>query len=274
MSFQGFISRRNVRGRRLYGFTLVELLVVIAIIALLMAILTPSLQKARTAAKQISCKSNLHNLAIGLLTYAVDYNGDFLYHIGNASDVQSYNQQTWESVDIRSILYSYLPEPKVFFCPSAKRANTVVNWRTRDGTGIISLTFLQAFYSKDIFPWDQITIDYAMYANWPSGRDWSLSYQDKMITNLNDVTHSSIQVLAADQTFNMLWYPDFAEIGDEAWCGNHENAYAPYNNAPLSTFKRVVGCNRVHFDGHVEWIKKNDLVLSVYGGAANYGWFW
>jgi len=44
---------------RAKGFTLIELLVVIAIIALLMAILMPTLQRVRNQARAVVCQSNL-----------------------------------------------------------------------------------------------------------------------------------------------------------------------------------------------------------------------
>ena len=56
------------------GFTLIELLVVISIIAVLMAILMPSLSRAKAQAKVVLCKANLKNLYIGEINYTNDYN--------------------------------------------------------------------------------------------------------------------------------------------------------------------------------------------------------
>ena len=59
------------------AFTLIELLVVIAIIAVLMAILMPSLRAARDHAKRIHCVSNLKTLTLAWFMYK-DENDDEL----------------------------------------------------------------------------------------------------------------------------------------------------------------------------------------------------
>ena len=58
-----------------HTFTLIELLVVVAIIAILAAILLPSLHSARRAARSITCKNNLRQLGIGMTMYMTDQNG-------------------------------------------------------------------------------------------------------------------------------------------------------------------------------------------------------
>ena len=60
------------------GFTLVELLVVIAIVSLLLALLTPGIQRARDSATATVCRSNLRQTTMAHLEYAYD-NRDRLF---------------------------------------------------------------------------------------------------------------------------------------------------------------------------------------------------
>jgi prepilin-type N-terminal cleavage/methylation domain-containing protein len=65
-----------VRNRK--GFTLIELLVVIAIIALLLAILLPSLRAAKNQAKAVICKSNLNQWGKLFYLYTQDNDSKFM----------------------------------------------------------------------------------------------------------------------------------------------------------------------------------------------------
>ncbi len=104
--------------KRLRAFTLVELLVVISIIAMLLAILTPSLQRARNQAKRVVCLSNMRQMGIGLKTYLMDNDG----HLPDSSCHISDPNQYW-----LVILSKYLGKELLSRCP-ADTAKNFVDW--------------------------------------------------------------------------------------------------------------------------------------------------
>lgn len=58
---------------RKHAFTLMELLVVVSIIAVLLALLLPSLKDARKAGQTVQCLSNLRQMGAGTSSYVIDH---------------------------------------------------------------------------------------------------------------------------------------------------------------------------------------------------------
>ncbi len=91
------------------AFSLVELLVVIGIIGILIAVLLPSLARARDVAKRLQCLSNLHQIGIATIEYTVDNKGSYPYHefwynqIGKKGNLAQYGIAEFPPVDMTGL---------------------------------------------------------------------------------------------------------------------------------------------------------------------------
>ena len=128
------------------GFTLIELLVVIAIIAILAAMLLPSLSNAKSQSQGIQCMSNMRQMALGWRMYAQD-NGEYVVlsspvtsikdplnsYVWTAQD-EDYSDNAYNydpSIDIeKGPLYPYINSYLVYRCPAD---TSVINHKTANG---------------------------------------------------------------------------------------------------------------------------------------------
>jgi len=114
------------------GFTLIELLVVIAVIALLMAILVPSLNRVRKQAQFVRCKANLKSYGLMALMYADDGDGKMpdawtsFYNQHNEYRGEPHRYCRWHNPDFDLVrhpeyagpFWPYLKGKGIHICPS------------------------------------------------------------------------------------------------------------------------------------------------------------
>ena len=124
------------------AFTLVELLAVIGIIAILAALLLPTLSRSRATAQRIKCVSNLHQLGLATQMYWDDNNGNcFRYTSGFTNGGQLFwfgwlgsgaeGDRPFEAQ--MGALWPYLEGRGVELCPSLNYALTQFKLKARGG---------------------------------------------------------------------------------------------------------------------------------------------
>ncbi len=94
------------------GFTLVETLVVVTILALMLAMIVPSLGSARAQVLLVNCQSNLRTVGVGMQTYAQTHDSlPVSEHLANPHPEL-----------LSEMLRTYVPA-EAFYCPAETRSD-------------------------------------------------------------------------------------------------------------------------------------------------------
>lgn len=283
-------SRHAGLNRKCYfrGFTLVELLVVVGVIALLVGLLLPAFSKAREVARQITCSSNLRQLALAAIQYANDNKGHLPVECGNTSGNGGDSTSFWLSVpggNFRRDMYVLMgftdPEPSSIAYSdgsTASPATLVVSdvWQCPSNP-IFSTT--TAFHNSKMWWARNVSNSYAYYgrgwmcqdANVQHGvggaRNWvahsgagffSHSAQTDLLMQPAKITDANPTVGGALPLFgdNIEYDPAGGSNNNSGnWIINHKFSQVPGTNTML-----VEGLNEAYTDGHAEWVTSASAV--------------
>ena len=264
--------------RKQRAFTLVELLVVIGIIAVLVAMLLPTLNKARQASVRVACASNLRQITLAMIMFSNDNDGyvpptshrnwmqvgtghwqpiGFAYTpidttVPATGGGRQYEQhdlygfhwlgQCWPNI---LMIGGYLKSDKVFDCPAYNSKDVV----QAAGVPRITLSYGMNAY---VTWWQQI-----LYPGNPGlSSDWDEMFEKTKTVRVGRVKQAQKSVLVSDRVMeNTAHYTDAAGI---LW--NLNGIPGPgWNSHPDGLgflWYHRTGINVAKFDGSVEFFTR------------------
>ena len=232
------------------AFTLIELLVVIAIIAILAAILFPVFARARENARRSSCQSNMKQIGLGILQYTQDY--DELYPQFDATDGTGTG---WAYV-----IQPYIKSTQILQCPSDTTGENS-DWNTvgyNDYWYNLRMTADNSGNHKSIAMSSVVSSATSLAVGDGDGSG-NYSGGGNVATNC-----SGAKSCGSGKAFYMMvppnqgsWDWGFLATSDQASSGGGGATDRPGEGGYAK--KHFDGSNYLFVDGHVKWLKAENV---------------
>ncbi len=217
------------------GFTLIELLVVIAIIALLVTILSPSLERARDLVREAICRANEHTLGLALTVYAAESHYPVYPRTNCYGDDPNDVSFWYEAIDEGT------PENLPLWCPIESG----------------SLRCIQNQGRSLHRPWHYISYGYNGHGLGGVDISWLGDCYQTTLTKGEDIAHPDQTVLLAESAINPTMSDD-----PPGWA-KYRTWPDPWNGNPYPRHENR--CNTLWVDGHVSIVTALDgTFVSLY----------
>jgi len=253
---------RHVQQRR-FGFTLVELLVVIGIIVVLVALLMPTLSKARSHALEVKCAANLRSIGQALTMYTQQYG---FYPGCSAGEIAVWPPR----------LRAFLKDSGAFHCPVQDERSEwkmagpalggiagagMTKYGYEEGEPLIHIRF--TFFSYGYNKWGTGGPGESMMPGRGSGEQHlglgDLVNRDPQFSDL----HRELRASRVKVPSQMIAVTDSTVDGGMDFA--IVPARGPFNLLPSPPWPGRVhrgGANVLFCDGHVQWYVQSDLLPS------------